>query len=86
MNFIKTLSAAALLVVAGSAAAQSGFQSAEFGRDGVARVTPAQRAGANAKHAQTFGRDVPATRAAIDAKVAPESARSNVALERLGRS
>jgi NAD/NADP transhydrogenase alpha subunit len=86
MNFIKTLSAATLLVAAGSAFAQSGFQSADFGRDGVARVVPSQRAESDAKHAQAFGRDVPATRAAINGKVAPESARSSVALERVGRS
>ncbi len=58
MNFIKTLSAATLLVAAGSAFAQSGFQSAEFGRDGIARVVPSQRAESDAKHAQAFGRDV----------------------------
>lgn len=86
MNFIKTLSAATLLVAAGSAFAQSGFQAAEFGRDGAVRVAPSQRADSDVKHAQAFGRDVPATRAAINGKVAPESARSNVTLERIGRS
>lgn len=86
MKFLETLVAATLLVAAGSASAQSGFQSAEFGRDGVARVVPSQRAAAEVKHAQAFGRDVPATRAAVDAKVAPESARSSIALERVGRS
>ncbi len=87
MNLIATLSAATLLVSTGSAFAQGdAFKSAEFGRDGVPSLAATQRVASDVTHLQAFGRDVPATRPSISAKVAPNSAQSGVVLERVGRS
>lgn len=87
MNFITTLSAATLLVATGSALAQGDdFKAAEFGRDGVPSVAATQRVASSVTHLQAFGRDVPATRPSISAKVAPNSAQSGIVLERVGRS
>lgn len=80
---------ASTLLVAGAAAAAdtNSVQPAEFGRDGVPRVTPGSRVASDAVHVQAFGRDVPATRKAVR-PATPFAAREPAGLfpERFGRS
>lgn len=79
---------ASTLLVAGAAAAADtkSVQSAEFGRDGVPRVTVTSRVSPDAVHVQAFGRDVPATRKDVRAP-SPYVAREPAGFpERFGRS
>lgn len=79
---------ASTLLIAGavSAADTKSVQPAEFGRDGVPRVTVTSRVPSDAVHVQAFGRDVPATRKDVRAPT-PFVAREPAGFtERFGRS